>query len=45
MVKEQIKQLYETPKVGVYETNIRAVICQSGTSETSPEGDTSGWFE
>jgi len=30
MKQEQFKQLYETPDVGVYETKVKSVICQSG---------------
>lgn len=44
MLKEQIKHVYETPKIGVHETKIKSVICQSGLTETSQEGDTSGWY-
>jgi len=29
MMEKQIKQLYVTPDVGVYETKVQAVICQS----------------
>lgn len=31
--EEQIKQVYQTPEVGVFETKIKAVICQSMLQE------------
>jgi len=33
MKEKQIKQVYETPEVGVYKTQVKAVICQSGEIE------------
>ncbi len=32
MKQEQIKQVYETPVIGVHETKVKAVICQSNAS-------------
>jgi len=42
MVQEQIKQLYVTPEVGVYETKVKAVICQSDGGINSMEMDEDG---
>jgi len=36
MKEGQTKQLYETPEVGVYETKVKAFICQSTPNSTDP---------
>lgn len=40
--KEQ--ELYTSPDAKMVEIKVRQIICQSGTSESSGEGDTSGWY-
>lgn len=45
-VKEEMKQDYVVPEVGIYEALVQSVVCLSPNGETERynEGDTGGWY-